>query len=767
MAYPDHPKLPFRAPDPEGLRTLLMAMAPPMAVGGRSPAPLAAAALMSRRGVGPGGVYGDVSNPVPDPMLQQAGNALVAEALGAAGGEAILPMARGVGRAGRAVGRFADDPAGVGRMMGDDAIGGVSDALYEHNRRLAAQSFLRDNPGYGTLADVLTDERLMRSPEWEVYFKQTWDDMAEGLASTPEQIAQMAAMRGLARRDSPDMSATGELFDLSLPVELARRASARKMDDLRWKEARMQDLQEVLNPPWDPTIGGYADTSHLEPREVYEHLLTTGPRGMSPEDARRLGDAISQNPDLAWQLRDRYDLGSGHADALQTRAEVSMGLLEQAKMRAARQGDPEAQQWIFDDMRDLADMERRDRLERAQKGLGLDWEGGSEAGGMSYSLDIPERADIVDIPTPARMQETALEVEAQQRLRDALTRAEADPALSPANLDRPGRRYDYGILYGEALPDMAEGFIEPMNVYERWRSMAQHGDDPSLAAFRVWAEDMARGSGYENVEGVLKAIDDMKGGCGTGPQGPPTSGTAGPESTKTLSQALIEAGDTLQGAARKSKGVDYGSAVEPRPHEAALPKGMGQYSVDPGESGGRFFAGVERAAREHKFGAAVQVKGPEFYSDPGTKLWLTPDDTAGAAVTADGDLVSVFKVPGSKQSMTPILADASEVAITLDGFDINGVLPDLYAKHGWRPVARVRFNTEYAPEGWSYDLAGKPDVVLMVRDKAGVVPWSVPDKAQGGYAAVKDSVPVFDDWDEADAFRREFIEKIGEGKPPE
>jgi hypothetical protein len=159
--------------------------------------------------------------------------------------------------------------------------------------------------------------------------------------------------------------------------------------------------------------------------------------------------------------------------------------------------------------------------------------------------------------------------------------------------------------------------------------------------------------------------------------------------------------------------------------------------------GDRFHHSISEAAKSHKFGFAVQIKERDFYNDPANKLYLGLNDQAGAVVTAEADLVSVFKHPAAKGSIAPLLEEASRDALTLDGFDVGGKLPDLYAVYGFRPAARVAFNKEYAPDGWDYTIAGEPDVVLMVRDTEGVSGLSeVPIYSDGGYAAIRDEIPL-------------------------
>jgi hypothetical protein len=57
----------------------------------------------------------------------------------------------------------------------------------------------------------------------------------------------------------------------------------------------------------------------------------------------------------------------------------------------------------------------------------------------------------------------------------------------------------------------------------------------------------------------------------------------------------------------------------------------------------------------------------------------------------------------------------------LDAFDT--ILPEFYAPHGFKAVARTKWNDEFAPEGWSKETFGafnngQPDVVFMTYDPA-------------------------------------------------
>jgi hypothetical protein len=223
--------------------------------------------------------------------------------------------------------------------------------------------------------------------------------------------------------------------------------------------------------------------------------------------------------------------------------------------------------------------------------------------------------------------------------------------------------------------------------------------------------------------------------------------------SQTISNFVPDGEQATNPSPEPSVGATEGISGQQQVSEGG--NGSSNFRVDPIARGREFYSGLERVHQEHRNGKAVEVKDPAFYQDPDTKLFMAPDGSAGAAVTADGDLVSVFKVPGSTADIAGILSEASQHAKTLDAYDINGFLPTLYSAFGFRPVARVRFNDEYAPSGWSYDDFGRPDVVLMAKTGSNEVV---------NYASVRDNVPVFDDYGDAAKVQGEAI--AGSPQPP-
>ena len=217
----------------------------------------------------------------------------------------------------------------------------------------------------------------------------------------------------------------------------------------------------------------------------------------------------------------------------------------------------------------------------------------------------------------------------------------------------------------------------------------------------------------------------------------------------------------------KPSGQDTRITITTKDNERFITKEIQPPSsrVDPSTRGNEFGQAITRTARDHAFGAAVEVKDTQFYTDPGTKLFFAESGDAGIAVTKEGDLVSVFKHPSSKADMKPLLREAAQNSTTLDAFDVGGFLPNLYSDHGFHPVARIPFNREYAPPGWDYEKLGEPDVVLMVRDPAGEAVEHIIHNQN--YSEIRDSVPVFEDYDEAVAHQQSIKAKITARVAPE
>lgn len=118
-------------------------------------------------------------------------------------------------------------------------------------------------------------------------------------------------------------------------------------------------------------------------------------------------------------------------------------------------------------------------------------------------------------------------------------------------------------------------------------------------------------------------------------------------------------------------------------------------------------------------GKQVAVLTPEDLA--GHRPFLTDDGDAGFALSPAGEIVALFKAAGSARK--GVTTEALALAIENGGTHLtafNTYLPNLYARHGFKEVARMKFDRQFAPEGWNYAQLGEPDVVFMRYDPAAV-----------------------------------------------
>lgn len=145
--------------------------------------------------------------------------------------------------------------------------------------------------------------------------------------------------------------------------------------------------------------------------------------------------------------------------------------------------------------------------------------------------------------------------------------------------------------------------------------------------------------------------------------------------------------------------------------------------VEPSAEGAAHFRRCleEAKASQVPYGECVYTYDAEEYEH--MRLFLLPNGKAGFALK-DGDMVSVFshKQHGceGRPSYTIIALAVQMGASKCDCY--GTILPNLYAKFGFRAVARDRFNAEFSPESmqepghmelWYSKQGGKPDVVYM------------------------------------------------------
>jgi hypothetical protein len=119
----------------------------------------------------------------------------------------------------------------------------------------------------------------------------------------------------------------------------------------------------------------------------------------------------------------------------------------------------------------------------------------------------------------------------------------------------------------------------------------------------------------------------------------------------------------------------------------------------------------------------VSVEEASTIVKDGGKIFMTKDRTAGGYVKKDGYMGGLFKNP--KSPLKKVAKAVQQARVKAGGFFMDAYATELepmYIKNGFRPVARLKFNEEYAPEGWDAEgspLKNKPDVVFFAYDPDG------------------------------------------------
>ena len=240
-------------------------------------------------------------------------------------------------------------------------------------------------------------------------------------------------------------------------------------------------------------------------------------------------------------------------------------------------------------------------------------------------------------------------------------------------------------------------------------------------------------------------VDDREAGqeADAGTEGTVPRGVAGAPSR---SARVERRGDSLRDV---SGNVIATRIPEPTNAEALREEGVRVvelFEVDKEQS--EFFRNsLITASEASQFGGSVTIHEPEYYQQDDVRMFLTQDGLGGVVLNGD-EIVSGFMHPeasdrgqGAIVSMVSNMVDLG--GRRLDAYDT--VLPKFYAEAGFRPVARLRWNDDFAPEGWDYKLYnrwnnGRPDIVFMTFDPDRF--GSTYDPTEGEYVDDYETGPV-------------------------
>ncbi len=170
------------------------------------------------------------------------------------------------------------------------------------------------------------------------------------------------------------------------------------------------------------------------------------------------------------------------------------------------------------------------------------------------------------------------------------------------------------------------------------------------------------------------------------------------------------------------------------------------FEVDAELEADNYHNDMTAAMSGHKFAAQVEIKSPSELSK--YRLFRTPNGS-GFAIKPDGDIVAVFASESEPKGGSYALLQAAVQAggKKLDAF--NTYLPKIYSRVGFRPVARLPWNDEFAPPNWDKQMFnkfsnGEPEIYFFIHD-----PF---------YYGEATEVPLVQDYDDAVQLQDQALE---------
>lgn len=319
-----------------------------------------------------------------------------------------------------------------------------------------------------------------------------------------------------------------------------------------------------------------------------------------------------------------------------------------------------------------------------------------------------------------------------------------DPGIVMKAGDKPTKNYE-----------TIRGIGGLLDGYSRYSNDVPRGADPLLmeqAEGGAGASSSASGdaAGLADLGGLRGGRQDGIGGVAEGRKGfAGTEGRRGAQLDGTAGAGVQERPVLLETGGALPVSGENGQGNLQRAGELRLTE------VTDRSAYSRLLDEARAADPEH--GWAVTPKTAEELAQ--CKIFLSEDGGVGFAIAPDGDIEAVFRNK-TRHPQGKAMKSALPQAIAEGGTKLDCYGKDLVAIYsgqgGFVPVARVKFNSEYANPGWTADK-GSPDIyVMMATDTDPDVVRQKQERYKIWTDAELDALPVME-YDDAMTYRDRLL----------
>lgn len=117
-----------------------------------------------------------------------------------------------------------------------------------------------------------------------------------------------------------------------------------------------------------------------------------------------------------------------------------------------------------------------------------------------------------------------------------------------------------------------------------------------------------------------------------------------------------------------------------------------------------------------KWSATIPPYDPDRENAEHDLLYTTEDGMNGIAIDSNGRVLTMYAEPDGHAGDALCALAYREGAHDALAYDIDGIMPDMWKRHGFHETGRRAWDDRRTPYGWSTAWLGEPDLVCLSTD---------------------------------------------------